>query len=242
MINNIFIAQISGGKDSFRMLDLLANDKHRKIDAVICCDTGYEFGLMYDFWDKMHHYFKSKYGIDITFLGRDGTGKEKFDRMMFGKFKETKKLSEWKRGRFRGYPQSNTPCFGHRDCKIGQTHEYVNKMFKGKNVFFYIGIAADEPKRIRSNGNLIYPLHEAGITEPECLEYNKSIDMHNPLYDHFDRTGCYHCPKQTKKKFEKIRDNFPEEWVKLITLNSNIHSIRAYNTQIRHGLELLDLM
>lgn len=43
-----------------------------------------------------------------------------------------------------------------------------------------------------------YPLHEWKWNELEVSEFLRERQIMNPLYNHFKRTGCYLCPKQSK--------------------------------------------
>ena len=64
---------------------------------------------------------------------------------------------------------------------------------------FSIGIAADEPKRIKKlAAQKIAPLAEWGVTETDCLQgcYNRGyewIENGFRLYDLLDRVLCWCC-------------------------------------------------
>jgi 3'-phosphoadenosine 5'-phosphosulfate sulfotransferase (PAPS reductase)/FAD synthetase len=80
-------------------------------------------------------------------------------------------------------------------------------------VIEYIGIAADEPKRIKE---ACYPLVEWGMTEKDCLEYcyAKGFDW-GGLYQIFHRVSCWCCPLQALSELRKLYEHFPGLWAQL---------------------------
>lgn len=84
----------------------------------------------------------------------------------------------------------------------------------------YLGIAADEPKRLARMGvNERSLLAEWGWTEQDCLDYLESKGLANPLYEKFKRTGCWFCPKQRLDSLRIIRKDYPDLWAELLRLD-----------------------
>ena len=77
----------------------------------------------------------------------------------------------------------------------------------------YVGIAADEPKRIKSER---YPLVDWGITEKEALQicYDRGYDF-GGLYQIYHRCSCWCCPLQGIGELRKLRQYHPELWERL---------------------------
>ena len=77
----------------------------------------------------------------------------------------------------------------------------------------YVGIASDEPKRIK---NEQYPLVDWGWTEKKCLDYcySKGFDW-GGLYKYFNRLSCWCCYMQSVQDLRMLRKHFPELWNKL---------------------------
>lgn len=74
----------------------------------------------------------------------------------------------------------------------------------------YIGIAADEPARIRS---ACYPLVEWGMTEADCLAYCYERGFYwGGLYEIFHRVSCWCCPLQSLDELRKLYTHFPNLW------------------------------
>ena len=79
-----------------------------------------------------------------------------------------------------------------------------------------MGIAYDEPKRIaRLEPNEKAPLYELGITEEQAKQICKEHNLLSPIYQYFDRDGCWFCPKQSNKSLRVIYEKFPRYWNKL---------------------------
>ena len=89
----------------------------------------------------------------------------------------------------------------------------MKQFYSDYNVLQYVGIAADEEKRIKDK---IYPLYDFGITEKEALKYcyDKGFDWEG-LYEIFDRVSCWCCPLQSLDNLRKLRKYFPELWEEL---------------------------
>ena len=98
--------------------------------------------------------------------------------------------------------------------KISVINRYLRELQEKYEVIQYIGIAADEPKRIREHR---YPLVEWGMTEKDCLEYcyARGYDWEG-LYDIFGRVSCWCCPLQPLRELRILRKKFPELWKQLL--------------------------
>ena len=97
-----------------------------------------------------------------------------------------------------------------------QTHlinKEVNRL-KGKyHARHYVGIAADEQKRVKDEQ---YPLVEWNITEREALQlcYDRGYDW-GGLYEIYHRCSCWCCPLQRIGELRKLRHHHPELWERL---------------------------
>lgn len=196
------IVSFSGGKDSTCML-LMMLEKGMQVDYIIFCDTGKEFPQMYEHIDKVNSYIKDKYGKEITILHAE----KPFEYWMY---EHTKK-----RGKHigsKGYGWS-TPLMRWctREFKTRVFNKFIRRI-DGK-VERYVGIAYDEPKRIK---DLNYPLVEWKITEKDALDYcySKGFDW-GGLYNLFNRVSCWLCPLQRIDSLRKLRKNFPKLWQEL---------------------------
>lgn len=198
------IVSFSGGKDSTAML-LRMIELDYQIDEVIFVDTGAEFPDMYKHIEKVSNYLLEHRGLKITIL-KDG--EKDFDYYM------TKHIKT--RGKYKGTVGYSWPDFQSRWCTTMLKTSIIKKYIKNKyneDIIEYIGIAFDEPKRIKENPNIRYPLYDLKMTEKEALYYcySKGFDF-GGLYKKFDRVSCYLCPLQRIGELRIIYNDYPELW------------------------------
>jgi 3'-phosphoadenosine 5'-phosphosulfate sulfotransferase (PAPS reductase)/FAD synthetase len=164
------IVSFSGGKDSTAMLLKMLEDNWI-IDEIIFCDTGKEFPQIYRHIEKVKAYIKEKYNKEITTLKAE----KNFDYYMFEHVKT--------RGKNKGKKGYGWATMRARWCTTLLKNNVIdNYLKKYKEIGYteYIGIAYDEPKRIK---NKSYPLVEYEMTEKDCLQYcyEKGFDWERSL-------------------------------------------------------------
>lgn len=216
------IVSFSGGKDSTAML-LRMLEENMQVDEIIYCDTYKEFPQMYKHIEKIKKYIKEKYNKEITTLKAE----KDFDYYMF----EHEKKRGKNKGK-RGYGWSTMLC---RWCTSNLKTNVINKYLKAKNEEYteYIGIACDEPKRIKDK---CYPLIDWGMTEKDCLHYcyERGFDWEG-LYEHFDRVSCWCCPLKNLKELKTLYTHYPELWEELKEMDK-----KSYN-QFRKDYSVKEL-
>jgi len=185
------VVSFSGGKDSTAML-LMMLEKNMQVDEILFFDTGWEFPQMYEHIAKVEKLIKRK----VTRL---------HPREPFGYMLTDKPKKDGTRGF--GFARPNA-----RWCTAYKT-QTIDKQVKGKHATRFIGIAADETKRIREK---CYPLVDWGITEADALAYCYSLGFDwGGLYDGYKRLSCWCCPLQSLKELKYLRANFPRLWKEL---------------------------
>jgi len=220
----LHIVSLSGGKDSTAML-LRMLEEGWQVDLILFCDTGLEFDAMYRHIEKLEKYIgrpiihlKSEYSFEYLFL--EHLPKRK-NPDLYGR---------------KGYSWAN---FQNRWCttmlKQRVIDSYLRNLAKEYELVQYIGIAADEPQRIR---NFCYPLVEWGMTEADCLAYCKERGFDwDGLYDIFHRVSCWCCPLKSIDEFRKLRKHFPKLWEKLRNWDS-----RTWRTFLKnYSVEQLEI-
>ena len=104
----------------------------------------------------------------------------------------------------------------------------------------YIGIAYDEPKRIKHENNKKYPLVEWKMSEKDCLKYcyEKGYDWKEysneypegiELYSILDRVSCWCCANKNTKELRNMYHYFPKYWGYLKGMQSRID--RPFHTK-----------
>lgn len=166
-----YTASISGGKDSICM-GLMLLERGYPVDDFIFFDMGVEYPETYEAIAK----FEQDTGRKVARV----TPPE-------GDFWYYACEREYIcRGKKKGIPSKGYgfPAFNVRWCTRAK-QDAISKYEKEKgytkqNTIQYIGIAADEPKRIRDLADKRYPLYEWGVTEADALKYCKSRGYYPP--------------------------------------------------------------
>ena len=215
---------LSGGKDSTAML-LLMIERGLPIQAVLTADTGMEFPEMYEHLQKLNDYLFAERGLHLTWL-RHPKG---FEWLMFEE-KKQRPASIENRQRLgvslygNGWPGPRVRwCTGQ--LKTHLIHKEINRLKGQYRAVSYVGIAADEPKRIKSER---YPLVDWGITEKEALQicYDRGYDF-GGLYQIYHRCSCWCCPLQGIGELRKLRQYpKPAEGIAPMVLNDVTYAER----------------
>ena len=216
---NWTVASVSYGKDSLAMV-LYILDHGLPLDEVIFYDTGMEFDAIYRNRDRLTKILAQR-GIRYTEL--------KPANPMLWDMTERPVTSK-QNGNHSGYGW----CGGV--CRWGTTRktQAMDRATKGAYAH-YIGIAADEPKRIeRLAPPKIALLAQIGMTEADALQYcydrGWSWDEPTPrtasgyidLYQILDRVSCWCCCNKNRKELRNIYYYLPDYWARLEALQDKI--------------------
>lgn len=219
------IASFSGGKDSIAMV-LKIMEKGLPLDRVVFIDTGLDFGEQRNIVRICERKFKQ---LNPKLIFDYVRPEKTFDEYFY-----TKKKKGKNKGQIYGWPYTsafNSWC--NDRLKIKPFKKYL-KQFDGQEIIVYLGIAADEPNRIKKlQSNRRAPLAEWGMTEEDCLRYVKEKGFKNPMYWKFKRLGCYLCPKQSLNSLRSLRRHYPDLWTKMLKMDKDSPvSFRADGTTL----------
>lgn len=184
------------------------------MDEVIFYDTGMEFQAIYNIRDTVVRLLKEK-GIKYTEL----KPKFPFEYVMF------EKPVKHRNGTIsKGYSW----CGGR--CRWGTTEKntIIKKYLKenyNDDYKEYVGIAYDEPNRIKDDNKKIYLLYDLKFTEKDCLRYcySKGYSWEEDgidLYSILDRVSCWCCANKNLKELRAYYKYLPTYWNKLKELQS----------------------
>lgn len=227
-----YIASCSFGKDSTAMVLKLIEHKY-PLDEVVFYDTGMEFQAIYRLRDQIIPILNQN-NIRYTELYPDRT----FEYDMYHR----PKIKRDGRCVF-GDGWCGGACRWGTFLKQRKLNAYI-----GNNVT-YIGLAADETKRLRNlELHKISPLEEWNMTEKDCLEYCFSKGYHwledgIELYDILDRVSCWCCRNKNLKELKGIYLNLPNYWDKLKDMQSRLcepmkGKYSVFDLEKRFALEL----
>ncbi len=224
-----YVASLSGGKDSVAMV-LRLMEENRPLTNAVFFDTGMEFKAVYNVLDKIEPEIRA-YGAEFKVL------KPENDFLVDMLLRPVHEGTE--RERF-GYDWCGGMCRWRTAGKINAIQKYLNSLHD--DYVQYIGIAADEPNRIKYENNKTYPLNEWGMTEAECLQYCYDRDYNwkedgVELYSILDRVSCWCCANKNLKELRNIYLHLPRYWGMLKGLQSRIDRPFKNNKQTIFDLE-----
>lgn len=196
------IASISYGKDSLAMLEaikLLGWPLDRIITADVWATPTIPADLppMLAFIHKVDRVIKERYGIEVEHFRSEKSYEEYF----YSKFETGKRA-----GTIYGWPFTKGNWCNER-LKVN-----VIKKAVPKDAIQYVGIAIDEPERIKTSNIKKYPLVEIGWTEADCRKWCEDNDLLSPIYETTSRGGCWFCHNQRFTELRHLRNNYPEYW------------------------------
>lgn len=211
------IASCSFGKDSIATI-ILAHINNEPLDLIVYSEVMFdenisgEHPLHKDFiYNRAIPIFES-WGYKVKVLRANKTYKDCFLNVC-GERAKPERI-----GKIRGFPIA-FKCKINSDCKVAP----IKKFYKNikEDVTQYVGIAIDEPERLKrlENTNKISLLAKYNYTEFMAYELCKKYDLLSPIYDISSRNGCWFCPNCKDKEFINIINNYPQLWQELYLLS-----------------------
>lgn len=233
-----YIARISKGKDSLKMLDVIVS-RGLPLDRITTTDIWAtdtirgEHPKMVEFESFIDEYIWTKYRIEVEHLCAMRNGEKVTYEKMF--YHVPKRKEGRKEGTILGFPmlggtwcqsslkkRARTPAgFSCTNRKL--VHQAQNAFLDSpttrgrKDIVEYIGIAADEPKRFgQLNERKRAPLVEFGIEEDLCGLHCQYEGILAPSYETSCRDGCWMCHNQGIKQLRSLRKDYPHLWSLLL--------------------------
>lgn len=89
-----------------------------------------------------------------------------------------------------------------------------------KPLIQYVGIAADESKRLArlAGTNKVSLLAKYGVTEAEALALCKRHNLLSPIYEFTSRGGCFFCPNAGWSELQHLYSHHHDLWNYLLAL------------------------
>lgn len=208
-----YIASISYGKDSLKMLDVIKT-RGLPLDRIITFDVwatdtiSADLPPVVEFKKKMDIYIKEKYGIEVEHLcARYPDGSKITYENYFYRVIESGK----NKGRIYGFPFQRGAWCNSRLKMMAR----VGAIKTGD--VEYVGIAYDEKKRHKIiKETTVAPLVDFGIDEDLCGLHCKYEYILSPSYESSYRDGCWFCHNQRADQLRNLRKNHPEHWQLLL--------------------------
>lgn len=180
-------------------------EENRPITNVVFFDTGAEFKAIYHNLERVRPLIEA-YGAEYKVLRPEN---DFLVDMLLRPVCSGTERERW------GYDWCGQRCRWRTSGKISAINKYIGSL--KDDYVQYIGIAADEPKRIKYENNKTNPLAEWGMTEAECLQfcYDRGYDWKEDgveLYEILDRVSCWCCANKNLKELKAIHDKLPRYW------------------------------
>ena len=194
-VKNKHVVACSGGKDSVATI-LTALKYNEPLDEVTWVEVMFDKETSGEVLEHRNFVYGSlkpfceEHGIRFTVLHSSKT----YDDVFHQTFKSGKN-----NGKKYGFARGRG-CFVNRECKLKAFKEYKRR--QESSIVFYVGIAADEPKRLErlNNKTEVSLLAKYGIAEKDALELCKKNNLLSPVYDISRRNGCWFCPYAKDKE------------------------------------------
>ena len=185
-----YIAGCSGGKDSVAQL-ILTKEHNEPLDEVVYCEVMFSPEISGEvpehrefIYQTLKPFVEDVLRVPFIILRSQKTYLDVFNHII------TRGVHK---GKTHGFAIPSM-CAINRDCKIPPIENYWKQ--QGKVVTQYVGIAADEPKRLeRLRGtNRVSLLEKYRITEQQALKLCRDRGLLSPTYGFTQRNGCWFCP------------------------------------------------
>ena len=205
------IASCSFGKDSLATV-ILAHEHGEPLDEVIYVEVMFDRDISGEIPEHRDFIYNvaiptvESWGYPVTVLRSDMTYIDCFyHKLVKGK----------RKGMTQGFPMAGKCCL-NKPCKVFPVKNYLKKI---PEYVQYIGIAADESKRLaRLNENKISLLAKYGYTEKMAEQLCKEHGLLSPIYEFTKRGGCFFCMNARDCALRHLRNNHSELWNKLLSL------------------------
>ena len=218
-----YVLSLSFGKDSLAMLIEVIRRK-LPLDYVIFCDIKFndkisgEHPLMAEWIPQTEKLLKDKFNIEVIHL----TAKKNFTEQFYTIKQKGKHI-----GDNYGFPYVvGAWCNGR--LKLDPINKFISKILKsGESVTEYVGIASDEPERLKRYKKLETEKHKFitlakfMITERKALRICKYHNLLSPKYANSFRCGCWFCPKQSQDDLYNLWKDYPTYYEMLLKMEKD---------------------
>ena len=213
----------SGGKDSTASI-ILAHENNEPLDSIVFCEVMYDLKHNISGENPEHIKFVREvakplfesWGYHVIILRAEQDYLDLFNSII----KIPRKYPEHKGKKF-GFPIRG--CCRIKDRLKTRPMDLWRKRI-GDEVIRYVGICADETKRLASlhkQDNAISLLEKYGVTEAMAEEKCREYGLLSPCYQFSKRGGCWFCPNAKRAVQMEIKRIYPEVWHQFVALEDD---------------------
>lgn len=233
----LHIASCSFGKDSIATI-LLALENNEPLDRVVFAEVmfDHEKGIS----GETPEHIEWIYNTAIPKLEAMGV---KVDVVRARRDYVQLCNTTYKKGSKVGYVygfQSGGVCKANSELKLQPIKTYYSKLRKEYDIVQYVGIAIDEPVRLKrlEGTNKISLLEKYGYTEAMAMDKCKEYNLVSPCYSMCCRGGCWFCANAKLNLFIHIRKNHLNLWNGLRELDKIPNRVQ---NAFKYGLTLAEV-
>ena len=208
------------GVNSVAMVILLAQDGWR--GPVVFCDPGSEHPETYCYLETFERGFMADHGLELTRILPGSEYHEQSDLDLYDFCME----------------QGIIPLLAVRWCSVKWKRNPLENWRKAHGIpVTLLGITDDEPRRVRQNPTVRYPLVERSINRLECYRIIQCAGLDLPR-----KSGCFFCPGQALAQWRDLYLNYPDLFQSAIALEENASErCQKHATIDPHGVKLVDM-
>lgn len=219
------VVSFSGGRTSAYLTIKAIKMFNGDVD-VVCMDTGAEHPKTYDFIKRFSKYIKTMYRLDITFLRTDfssplGEGNSYFDVGVNGIGPDIKPFKEMVK-------KYGVPYIGGMFCtdrmKLVPFTKYCQEKYGRGNYETWLGIRADEPKRLKPKNGIRYLAEISDFEKSDILDYWSKMPFDLEIPEQLG--NCVFCPKKSNLKLAAAQRDEPELYHEFLEM--------LYSDDVRH--------
>lgn len=207
----LYIASCSFGKDSIATI-LLALENNEPLDRVVFAEVMFDHER--NITGEIPETIQWIKDVPIPKLESMGLkvdvvkAKDDYVSVCSRKFKEPKANGTIYYG-----VQNSKPCYANTYLKIAPIKQYYKNFSKDYDIIQYVGIASDEPIRLKrlEGTNKISLLDKYGYTEAMAMAKCKEYGLVNPCYS-MDIRGGWFCFNANINRYMSVRKNYPAYW------------------------------
>jgi len=214
------------GVNSIAMTIMLVNDGWR--GPIVWADTGGEWPETLCYMRTFEEQWLRPRGLEITGLS-PATHAELYDDKRLGGLADT--LEEY--CLMRGI----IPILAVRWCSVQFKRNPLENWREAHGLErTCLGMSASEPRRIREDPSIRYPLWEEGITRGECRRIIAEAGLEQPI-----KSGCFFCPGQALADWQRLYHEHPDLYERAALMEDNATRHRrnkSIATLDSHGISL----
>lgn len=212
------------GVNSVAMVVMLAGSGWR--GPIVFADTGGERPETYCYLEYFERSFLEGLGMGITRVS-PAEQADLYDDKRLGGLADTLEEYCLKRGII--------PLLSARWCSVQWKRNPLENWRKRHGIEkSLVGISASEPRRIRDDAFVGYPLYEEHVTRGGCRRIIEEAGLEAPI-----KSGCFFCPGQALAQWRRLYYDHPELYERAAVLEENASErCQKWATLDPHGMSL----